>query len=446
MTRRNGKHLSLEAREAIEAGTKNNDSACRIAKTIGVCASTVTREVKANRSIREKKSTKPMKQSVSCVYYKECERVGSACEKCSTLYTLCKDCRTRQCVRSCEKFERKMCPTTEKWPYICPDNCKKKTGCGFPKCSYSASSADESYRQRLSSAREGIDLTDDQLKTLNATVSKLVKQGHSFEAICAEHLDEIGICARTLYYYQEKGYLSIPTLELPRKVKLKPRTKKKENGRDRIDRTGRTYDDFLALPLEEQVCVVQGDSVEGYSYNTHDCLSLHFVAHAFQLYLYKEHANSFAVVEALDKLEQACGSPEAFCALIPILLVDRGVEFDDWQAMERSCLVSGVRRCKVFYCDPMESNQKSAAERNHEQLRRILPKGRTDFDVLSDTDLAICTNHVNSYPLPKHDGKCGFALVEGFFPDTLYAALGIGRVPYDEVVLKPYLMAHAVIQ
>lgn len=51
------KHLSLENREVIAQGIPAGDSAGRIARRIDVSTSTVTREVKANRTIREKKST-----------------------------------------------------------------------------------------------------------------------------------------------------------------------------------------------------------------------------------------------------------------------------------------------------------------------------------------------------------------------------------------------------
>ena len=40
-------------------------------------------------------------------------------------------------------------------------------------------------------------------------------------------------------------------------------------------------------------------------------------------------------------------------------------------------------------------NQKSQAERNHKQLRRILPKGRSDFDRLSRWDVSACCRSVN---------------------------------------------------
>ena len=145
-------------------------------------------------------------------------------------------------------------------------------------------------------------------------------------------------------------------------------------------------------------------------------------------------------------MESELGSPGAFRAVFPVLLVDRGVEFDDWAGMERSCLKEGERRCSVFYCDPMDSNQKAQAERNHEQLRRILPKGRSDFDKLSAWDVAVCCSHVNSYPIGRLGGKCAIEMSEGSVPRGLLAFLGVERVPADEVCLRPWLMAHAVEQ
>lgn len=81
--------------------------------------------------------------------------------------------------------------------------------------------------------------------------------------------------------------------------------------------------------------------------------------------------------------------------------------------MERSCLVEGARRDRVFYCDAMQSSQKARAERNHERLRRILPKGRSDFDALSVWDVAVCASHVNSNPLARASCKCPFEVAEG---------------------------------
>jgi IS30 family transposase len=289
-------------------------------------------------------------------------------------------------------------------------------------------------------------LTSKELDDLNALVVPLVRQGQSFEAIWATHAGELPVCVRSAYNYQEAGILDTANIELPRKVRMRKRNRNESAKRDRVDRTGRTYDDFKALPLEDQVRVVQGDSVEGYEDNRQDILSLHLVARAFQFYLPKKHADSAAVIAWLDVMERACGSREAFMAVFDILLVDRGVEFDDWEGMEGSCLEPGKRRCRVFYCDAMKSNQKSQCERNHEQLRRLLPKKRSDFDALSVWDVAVCCSHVNSYPNADRGNKCPFELLGGLLPQTLLDELGISQVAPDDVVLKPYLMAHAVIQ
>lgn len=450
MTKSQGKHLNRENREVIELGIDRHDSARKIAKMIGVSPSTVTREVKAHRTICPKKASSSDKASAKCVHYNECQASATACPKCSTQFTTCKKCKTRRCWHSCPSFEQKMCPTTEKWPYVCPKDCHKRYGCTFPKCSYDARDADLAYREMLSSSRAGICATEDELDAINAIVVPLSKQGQSFEAIWATHADELSICVRSAYKYQELGAIGLASLDMPRKARLIPRKKPDMDysRRTRIDRTGRLYADFDKLALKDKARCVQGDSVEGFKHNTSDILSLHFVAYTFQLYLKKRLKSSpQEVVEWFDIMESELGSPEAFEEIFGILLVDRGKEFDDWAGMERSYLVPGKKRCCVFYCDEMNSNQKAQAERNHEQLRRILPKGRSDFDKLSAWDVATCCSHINSYPLARASGT--FVPIEAaadFIPKRLLDALGIERVAADEVVLKPSLIDHAVQQ
>lgn len=448
MTRSKGKHLSRENREVIEAGIRNRDSARAIAKRIDVSPSTVTREVRAHRTIRTKKPSPTDKASAKCALYARCQASGTACSGCSTEYTNCKQCRARRCWLSCPDFELRMCEETEKWPYVCPEGCPKRGWCGLPKCGYDAGDADAAYREALSSARSGICVTQDELDAMNAIVVPLAKQGQSFEAIWAAHGDELPVCVRSAYRYQAVGAVGLTSLDMPRKARLLPRKRPDSGGakRGRVDRTGRTYADFEGLPIEDRARVVQGDSVVGYAWNATDILTLHVVARSFQLYLKKDHGSAEAVVAWLDAIEGALGSPEAFAEIFGVLLVDRGVEFDDWAGMERSCLVEGARRCRVYYCDAMRSDQKAQAERCHEQLRRILPKGRSDFDKLSAWDVAVCCSHVNSYPLARWSGKCPLEVAAGLLPQPLLDELGIERVPADEVVLKPYLMAHAVEQ
>ena len=443
---KSGKHLTLENREVIEQGIRDGDSASRIARRLRVSPSTVTREAKAHRTVRAKKLRPGEKASLRCAKRASCSKSGSACPKCSTKYTNCKDCRTRRCVLTCPDFEPKTCPETRSWPYVCPDGCGKRGGCGYPKCSYRASEAQAAYEATLSSARSGVCATEAEIAAANRLMAPLVRQGWSFEAIWLERGRELPFGLRTAYRYQEKGLLGVAAIEMPRKVRRLPKKKARRPGKPRVDRSGREFADFEALPLAERARAVQGDSVEGLEGNSTDILSLHFLASSLQLYLKKAKGSPEATVTWLDAMEAELGSPEAFRAVVPLLLLDRGVEFDDWAGMERSCLVEGASRCRVFYCDPMESNQKAQCERNHEQLRRILPKGRSDLDALSGWDVAACCSHVNSYPIGRLGGKCAIEASEGSVPRELLAFLGVERVPAAEVCLRPWLMAHAVEQ
>ena len=444
MTATKGKHLSRESRQAIEDGLRAGRSARDIAAAIGVAPSTVTREVRVNRTVSEPRRRVGANLAVRCARYSECQKVGGACEKCSTRLTSCRSCRTRSCIDACPDFELKMCPETSRWPYVCPEGCPRRRTCGYPKCSYRAADADAAYRARLSSSREGVNLTPAELEGMRRIVVPLVRRGQSFEAIWATHADELPCGVRTAYAYQERGLLGLTDLHLPRKARMRKRRKAKAPGRERVDRAGRTYDDFRGLPLADQARVVQCDSVEGREGNERDVMSMHVVARAFQVYLLKRHADAASVVGWLDAIERAFGSREGFEAVFGVLLCDRGVEFDDWEGMERSCLDEGERRCRVFYCDAMMSNQRSEAERNHEQLRRILPKGRSDFDALSAWDVAVCCSHVNSYPSAGRGGRCPFELLGDLLPGAVLDELGLARVPADEVTLRADLMPHVV--
>ena len=441
-----GKHLSKANREVVEDGVRSGSPARRIAAMLDVAPSTVIHEVKVNRSVAEPKRRQGANLAVRCTKYNECQSSGTACKKCSTKLTTCKHCKTRSCIDSCPDFELKMCPKTVKWPYVCPSECGRRRSCSFPKCRYDAADADASYRSRLSSSREGITVTPEELEAAKKMIAPLLRRGQSFEAIWATHSDELPFGVRTAYAHQASGLFGVADPYLPRKVRRKAPKKPRPKGRDRVDRTGRTYDDFKSLALTEQVRVVQCDSVEGYDHNVHDVLSMHMVARAFQIYLHKKHADPAATVAWIDVLERSFGTRGAFEAVCGILLCDRGVEFDDWEGLERSCLEPGHRRCRVFYCDAMNSNQKPEAERNHEQLRRILPKGRSDFDRLSAFDVAVCCSHVNSYPSAGRSDKCPFELLGDLLPKGVLDELGLARISPDDVTLAPSLMAHAVVQ
>lgn len=449
MPENKGKHLDIYDRSIVEEGLEAGLSAREIARRLKVNVTTVTREILANRTVRPPKR-KDMSPSKRCANFTECQRSGDACRACRNPANrlTCRRCKAAKCFEECPDFELRMCERTQRWPYVCTCYTYDRDGCHLPKCRYSAHEADAAARLRRTTARGGIAISPAELEAVTAVVSPLVKKGQSLEAIWATHGSEFPIGVRTFYNYIEKGYVDIASLELPRKVRYRKRKSKVPSApvKDRVDRTGRSYKDFMALPDEERASSVQMDTVVGYTGNKQRILSLHFSRAIFQIYMLIGSGDSSEVVAALDAIELYLGSPDEFRRIAGAILADRGKEFDDFEGIERSALAPGAQRCRVYYCDAMQPSQKANCECNHAELRKILPKRRSDFDALSAWDVAVICSHVNSYPRKSLGGATPYSLASQIIPSCLFEHLGIERVQPDEVVLRPNLIAHAVKQ
>ena len=149
--------------------------------------------------------------------------------------------------------------------------------------------------------------------------------------------------------------------ELRRKVGYKPRRK---SGARRSTHHGpeRSYQAFLALPEGERARAGEMDTVCGRPTDSQCLLTLLSRACKVQLPLLMAERTKAATVEALDEVERAVGL-DAFRRLLDPILTDNGGEFEDAEGIERSCTRWGERRCRVYYCDPMQSQQKGACER-----------------------------------------------------------------------------------
>ncbi len=108
------------------------------------------------------------------------------------------------------------------------------------------------------------------------------------------------------------------------------------------------------------------------------------------------------------------------------------------------CGSDNTKRTRVFYCDPMASGQKGSLEKRHVELRYILPKGTSLYELglCDQTALNLVLSHVNSVPRQKSHGKTPFELLRFYAPKLLEAfrAFGLVEVPKDDVILKPYLL------
>ena len=99
------------------------------------------------------------------------------------------------------------------------------------------------------------------------------------------------------------------------------------------------------------------------------------------------------------------------------------------------------------HCDPGRSDQKGACERNHVEIRKLLPKGAgIRFDRLAPADLALAMSHVNSEPR----GALGFSTPARAFramlgedAAALLDAYGVWDVPLGDLDLTPGLIERA---
>ena len=103
-------------------------------------------------------------------------------------------------------------------------------------------------------------------------------------------------------------------------------------------------------------------------------LTIFFTNCDLQLMYLRDHNTAASVSEVYANLRTMLGD-EKFKQIFQVILTDRGSEFTDPTKIEAD-METGEIQCKVFYCDPQNSNQKSGCERNHEFIRYIIQRIR----------------------------------------------------------------------
>ena len=137
---------------------------------------------------------------------------------------------------------KEICIKLTKPPYVC-NACKKRTYCHMEKHLYDGKYAQNEYEKLLKESREGIPLTKESFYEVDKIISEGVRKGQHIYHIV--QTNDINVSLSTVYRHLDKGYLSISPLDLPRKVKFKPRNKNNVTYVPNRVRVGRTYDDFL---------------------------------------------------------------------------------------------------------------------------------------------------------------------------------------------------------
>ncbi len=93
----------------------------------------------------------------------------------------------------------------------------------------------------------------------------------------------------------------------------------------------------------------------------------------------------------------------------------------------------------MFYCNPYSSYEKPHVENNHENIRKILPKG-TSFDNLTQEDVNLVMSHVNSMRRKEYKDRTAIERFIERFGEKAFAGLGLTPVDAKDVCLLPALL------
>ncbi len=244
--------------------------------------------------------------------------------------------------------------------------------------------------------------------------NKIVDDKFSPEAALAE-VKKSGIefkttiSVRTLYRYIDNGiFLNLTNKDLPIKSK-----KKKHNKKVKVQKRASAGESIENRPEEVKDREIFGhwemDTVKGQRGVTKSCmLVLTERKTRDEIVVKLKDQTAASVVEALDRLERKWGS--MFYGVFRSITVDNGVEFADYEGMEKSVLKEG-KRTFVFYCHPYSSWERGTNENNNRLIRRHIPKG-VDFDDRTDEEIAFIEEWINNYPRGIFEYKTSAELFE----------------------------------
>lgn len=430
------KFLSYEDRLEIESSLKAHMTFTEIGRRLGRDRTTITKEVR-NYSVEQDTGYSVFPHN-TCKYRKGCRRkkVCGTTDCKHPLVSLCKQCESI-CNRYCEQYEEEVCMHRFKPPYAC-NGCREVKKCTLTKTVYDALEAHRQATEKISQSRSGILSTEGEIARLNEILVPLVKQGQSIHQIYLNHKDELMCSEKTLYNYVDGCLFDIRNIDLPRKVKYRPRYKKPELKVDRGCRVGRNYHDYeVYMEKHPDTAVVQMDSVIG-SKGGKVLLTIYFVNVSLMLGFLREANTSQSVIDIYDGLYQKLG-PSDFTRLFPVILTDNGSEFSNPKKIEHGPEERGFQRTRIYYCNPSAPYQKAEIEVGHEFIRRIVPKGKS-FDELTQADVERMMDHINSYRRKKLNGKSPYEAFRFYNGEELAQKLGCQKVTAGDINLTPGLL------
>lgn len=426
MKNMNQKHLTLEDRNYIEQALNQDMTFKEIGKFLSKDPTTIAKEVKKHRIMKEPNSFFGCINI--CIKRASCKKRNVCGKNC---VSRCSDCSA--CNKRCSDFEEEICPSVTHAPYVC-NSCSRKQACRLVKYYYRALPSYNQYKNTLSTSRQGCNLSPEELVKLDNLVSPLLKNGQTVSHIC--QTQDIGCSKSSLYNYLDQNYLSARNIDLPRRVRYPKNKTKRPTPKDTAIRKGRTYEDFEKyLQANPDTSIVEMDTVEGKK-GGKVLLTMLFRNSKLMLAFLLNDKTSNSVLKVFNWLESILGN-KLFEKTFPVILTDNGSEFSNPLSLEFND--DGIGRTRIFFCNPGASYQKGAIEKNHEFIRYVIPKG-TSMDILTQSDINLMLNHINSLTRPSLNNATPYDLAQLLLDKNVLKKLNLKKVAANEIQLKPNLL------
>lgn len=399
-------HLSYEERKNIEDGLNENKSISKIAIEINRSHSTILREINRNK-----------------VYYKPKNHGYCNITDPVNLYKYL----------HCDKLDKS--------PYVC-NGCKSRSGCRKERFTYYARKADDSYKEVKSEARKGINLTPEEVYTINKVLTPLIKKGQTINHLYINHPDILDFSKPSFYNYVNNGVFEFGPLDFPRIVKYKKRknSNKRRSRKEREILINRTYDNFIDYTSKyPDANIVEMDTVVGLQDESECFLTLLWRKTKFMLILKMENQTTSEVTRMFEYLQYYIPEDD-YKKLFQVILTDNGHEFFDVNNIE--CIHStGEYVTHLFFCEPHMSCQKGMIEKNHEFIRYVLPKG-SSFKMIDQEECDLIMNNINSLCRESLNGKSPYEAMLFLCDECILKQLNCYYIKPDDVVLNDTLLKY----
>lgn len=394
----NYNHLNREQRDTIQQLLNLNYTFTEIAKFIGKDRTTIAKEIKRNCYVNDRVNLPFSKSGID------------------------------KARRKCKKLFRP--------PYCC-NTCKSKSTCMQAHIFYNAKKAQEHYEKNLITARQGLDITKEEINIINKNIVPLVKyKKQSINQIYINHPDILYFSKVTFYKYVNENIINLNNFDLPKKIRYKKRKhkKNKENKRDIAILKGRSYEDFSeVINKNKNLKIWQLDTVIGTKSSTKVLMTFLMQETNFMIIRLLDKKDIYNVDNAFSEIKSDL-SNKVYREYIDIILTDNGIEFYDPIHLEID-LDTGEKLCSVYYCHPYSPYEKAELEKNHEYIRMILPKG-TSFEDLTEDDIKRLEDTINNIPREILGNKTPYQLVKEKYP-ILVDKFKSKYIKPDDVSLNP---------